>query len=277
MRDVLVRAESVDRWDDGVVAAARLAAAMHGALTAVHVVPIGIPPLSPYDPGLLAATAAMEVSRQMREAEEHAAEFAAWAASMGAKDPVWLTAAGDAAQALTHVAGWHDLLVARLDREDDDPWANPGGVGRMILSTRLPTLVLPAGASTDCTWETIAVAWNGSPESARALHSALPVLARAERVVILDGGTRDAPVMMPALDLAHWCTRHLPHADVRPLGHMGDGGESTGAALLAAAREAGADLLAMGAYGHTRLSEWVLGGVTRHVLCNTRIPLLMRH
>ena len=279
MSDVLVRAEHLDRWDAGVTTAARLAAALRGGLTAVHVVPIGIPPLSPYDPGLLAATAALEVSRQMREAEARAAEFTAWASSMGAKDPVWLTAAGDAAQALTRVAAWHDMLVARVDAADDDPWAHPGGVGRMILSTRLPTLVLPAGAdaATDVAFAIAAVAWNATPESARALHAALPLLERAQRVVILDGGSAQPPVMMPPLDLAHWTARHLPNAERRTLGHIGDGGEATGAALLAAARESGADLLVMGAYGHTRLSEWVLGGVTRHLLSNTRIPLLMRH
>lgn len=277
MSDVLVRAQALGHWDRGVEAAARLAATFRGALTAVHVVPIGMPPITTYDPGMLAAAAAMEAERQMREAEDHAEAFDAWAASMGARNPVWLASTGDAAQALEYVAGCHDLAVAALDPSDDDPWAHVGGVGRIVLATRLPTLVLPPGIDAGRVFSTVAVAWNGRPGAARALHGALPFIARAHRVVVLTGEAQRPATMRRSFCLEDWLERHRPDADIHALGDIGDGGEPTGAALLAAARQENADLLVMGAYGHARFSEWVLGGVTRHVLAHADLPLLMRH
>jgi nucleotide-binding universal stress UspA family protein len=277
MTDVLVRAQTLGHWDEGVETAARLAATFHGALTAVHVVPIGMPPITTYDPGMLAAAAAMEAERQVREAESHADAFDAWAASMGARNPVWLASAGDAAQAMEYVAGSHDLVVARLDPADDDPWAHVGGVGRITLATRLPTLVLPAGCDAGTVFETIAVAWNGRPGAARALHAALPFVTRARHVVVLSSEAERPRSVRRSFCLEDWLERHRPDAEVRALGDIGDGGEPTGAALLSAVRRADAQLLVMGAYGHARFSEWVLGGVTRHVLAHADMPLLMRH
>jgi nucleotide-binding universal stress UspA family protein len=277
MTDVLVRAQALGHWDEGVRAAARVAATLRGALTALHVVPIGMPPVTTYDPGMLAAAAAMEAEHQVREAEAHADAFAAWAASMGARDPVWLASTGDAAQALEYVAGCHDLVVATLDPSDDDPWVHVGGVGRITIATRLPTLVLPAGRDVDAVSGTVAVAWNGRPGAARALHAALPFVQRAKRVVILTGEAERPPTARRAFCIEDWLARHRPDAEVHRLGNIGDGGEPTGAALLDAARREQAGLLVMGAYGHARFSEWVLGGVTRHVLAHADMPLLMRH
>ena len=277
MTDVLVRAQSLGHWDDGVCAAARLAATFRGALTALHVVPIGMPPVTTYDPGMLAAAAALAAERQVRKAGSRADAFNAWATSIGVRNPVWLAAAGDAAQALDDVAGCHDVVVARLDAADDDPWSHVGGVGRLTIATRLPTLVLPAGSDVERVFGTVVVAWDGRPGAARALHAALPFVARAQRVVVLTGEAERPATARRAFRLEDWLARHRPDAQVRRLGDIGDGGEPTGAALLSVARRERADLLVMGAYGHTRFSEWVLGGVTRHVLAHADLPLLMRH
>ncbi|GAB6196416.1 universal stress protein [Lysobacter xanthus] len=276
MKDVLVRAQSLDPWDEGVTAAAGLARTFAGGLTAVHVVPVGLPPLSPYDPGMLAAAAALEMSRQLREAQARAGAFTAWATAIGAREPAWICAAGDAAHVIREAAAWHDLLVVRLDRADIDPWAGPGGVGRIVVNAGVPVMVLPPGASPGPDFETVAVAWDGSPCAARALHGAQPFLARAGRVVVLDGARRALPPLAPGPDLARWCARNLPRAEIRPI-EAGDGGDGTGAALLAAVETLDAGLLVMGAWGHARLSEWVLGGVTRHVLAHATRPVLMRH
>ena len=276
MQDVLVRAQTLARWDESVETAARIAASFGGNLTGLHVVPLGLPPVTPYDPGLLAAAAALEARRQVQEAEGYADRFRAWALQMGAANPVWLASTGDAAAALEYVAGWHDLLVTRLDEGDDDPSANASGVGRIVVTTRLPTLVLPAACGVEEDFPTVAVAWNDSPGAARAIHAARPFLQRAERVVVLSG-CRQTPQLRPAFRLQDWLQRHVPNAEVVDLGDIGDGGSQTGARLLDAADREKANLLVMGAYGHSRFSEWVLGGVTRHVLQCTSRPVLMRH
>ncbi|MGY3264341.1 universal stress protein [Lysobacter sp. HA35] len=276
MRDVLVRSQRINAWDDGVRAAARIAAMLHGALTAVHVVPVGLPPLSPYDPGMLVAAAALEVARQRLECDRRAAEFDAWAASLGVRSSAWLSSAGDAARALRSVAGSHDLLVAEVDPKSDDPWTNPSGVGRLASATGLPTFVLPTPRTDERTVGTVVVAWDGSSGAAAALHSARPFIEQATRLVVLDGSRGAIEPTLPALELRHALARHRTEAEIRTV-DVGDGGEGTGAALQAEARALGADLLVMGAYGHARLTEWALGGVTRHVLCHTDVPLLLRH
>ncbi|WP_407909018.1 universal stress protein [Lysobacter claricitrinus] len=225
---------------------------------------------------MLAATAAMEIARQRRDCDGRAAEFDAWAASLGVRGTAWLSAAGDAARALRYLAGSHDLLVAGLDRKSDDPWDSPSGVGRLASATGLPTFALPAGHSGETAFGTVVVAWNGSPCAAAALHSARPLLERASRVVVLDGAGRASEPTMPMLDLHHVLARHRPDAEIQAI-EAGDGGEGTGAMLLRAARALAADMLVMGAYGHARLTEWALGGVTRHVLCHADMPLLLRH
>lgn len=117
----------------------------------------------------------------------------------------------------------------------------------------------------------ICVGWNGTAESASAVTAALPWLERAEAVRILssEGYQRRGP---SAEELAPYLAMHGVHADIATFGAV-DG--VIGAGLLAAAAEFGADLVAMGAYSHSRLRQLILGGVTRHVLEHAKLPILM--
>jgi nucleotide-binding universal stress UspA family protein len=274
MHDLLVRATRLDDQDAGVRVAAELAAGMRASLTALYVIPAGIAPISTsYDGGAMFAEYARELARLTEEAQRHAPVFSAWASSLGAANPAWLASAGDVADALAYAGNWHDLLVLPLDDGSADPWAGPAGVARVILRAALPCLVLPRGASLAPRVQTIAVAWNGSIESIRALHAALPLLAEARRVVILLGKRKELLEPLPAFALEQWCAAHIPHVEYAPL----DDDANDGPAILAAAHAASAGLLVMGAYGRSRFSEWVLGGVTRHMLEHADLPLLMRH
>lgn len=146
----------------------------------------------------------------------------------------------------------------------------------MVLRTHLPSIVVPRGwqaARLEC----IALAWNGSAESLRAMHAALPLLHRARRVVLLDGGERDLGIESgwnPRFDVQSYLRRHAVAIEHQVIAtddrHAGD-------ALLDAALKAQADLLVMGAFGRPRISEWVLGGATRKVLADATIPVFLRH
>jgi len=113
--------------------------------------------------------------------------------------------------------------------------------------------------------------WNGTAESASAVFAALPWLHRAEAVRILsaDGYQRRGPA---APELAAYLALHGIHADIVMFQSVD---KSVGAGLLKAARDFDCDLLAMGAYSHSRLRQLILGGVTRHVLENARLPVMM--
>ena len=120
---------------------------------------------------------------------------------------------------------------------------------------------------------TALVAWNGTRESVRAVSDALPLLGRAGKVMAIgvdEGGARRPP----ADALCAYLARHGITAE--PVALAG-GGEPVARLLLAKADEIDADLLVMGAYGHSRLRELVLGGVTRQVLAEARLPVLMAH
>ncbi len=117
----------------------------------------------------------------------------------------------------------------------------------------------------------ICLGWNGTAESASAVAGALPWLERAEAVRILSaqGYQRRGP---GAPELAAYLALHGVRADImmfKPINGV------VGAGLLAAAREFGCDMLAMGAYSHSRLRQLILGGVTRHVLENAALPVMM--
>jgi nucleotide-binding universal stress UspA family protein len=117
----------------------------------------------------------------------------------------------------------------------------------------------------------VCLAWNGTAESASSVQAALPWMQRADAVAILsaEGYQRRGP---GAPDLAAYLALHDVHAEIVTFRAVGG---SVGAGLLAAAADFDSDLLSMGAYSHSRLRQLILGGVTRHVLENSRLPVMM--
>jgi nucleotide-binding universal stress UspA family protein len=136
-----------------------------------------------------------------------------------------------------------------------------------LFATGRPVLVVPAG------WRGgfgrhLAVGWCDTPATRQALTALHPWLAATETVTVLTVGDAAAPPRdAPLAGLPGKVT----HRVVAPAA------EGDGAALLAAAQEAGADGLAMGAYRRGRMLEWMLGGVTEHVLHHANLPLLLAH
>jgi len=270
--DLLVRATRYPEWDPGVVFATGLAGQLRAGLTAIHVVQGGIPPIWDYDAAVLLTEYAAAIDEQLQQARAAGPFFEAWAESMGTVFPQWLVAQGHVGDALRYTGNWHDLLV--LARNDEDPWGNPAALASIALHVDLPCLVVPPGREQlklDC----IAIAWNGSVEAIRALHGALPLLQRAKRIVLLMGKRRTLLPAVPAPEFAleAWCRRHDFAVEFEMLDDTAD----TGAPIHEAARAAYADLLVMGAYGRSRFAERILGGVTRYMLQQTDLPLLLRH
>jgi len=139
-----------------------------------------------------------------------------------------------------------------------------------LVETGRPVLIVPHKEAAKI-GSAVAIAWKNSAESARAVQAALPFLAAAQKVVILSA-TEEATDQDPE-GLQTYLAWHGIRASVEKLKPRGD----IGPALLAAAEKAGSDLLVMGAYGHSRVRQMILGGVTRHVLGHAAIPVLMAH
>lgn len=271
MRDLLVHALRYQEREPAVAYAAALAARMHAALTAVHVPP-GMPVLPAYDVGTVLVQYAEFLEEELRGAREAEPAFMAWASSLGVVHPRWLVSSGHVANVLQYVGNWHDLLV--LGADPADPWGAPAGLAEIVLTSGLPCLVVPAGVQAGqglC--ERIVIAWNASSEAIRALHAALPLLQRASAVTLLVGEPKPSDRPLPEFRLGDWLQRH----DLAPERVRLDPTQDAGEAILREVAQRGADLVVMGAYGRTRLAEWVLGGVTRHMLRHSPVPVFMRH
>jgi nucleotide-binding universal stress UspA family protein len=278
MRDILVFSESFKRWGGSVEYAARLACAFDAHLTGIWVCASPMAALPSFEePGLFAEVLNATLDLE-KEAAASAAAFGAHVLQLGQRKASWQVAEGYVPESLAIAGSWHDLLV--VGRSDHAAWGALPSVGNIVLGVGgLPCIVVPEQPSTPVpALDTVAIAWNGSTEALRAVHAALPLLQGARRIVVLQGEQRP-PVRMaawlPPFDLAGYLLRHGMTAESRPL--QGDSEDDVGAALLGAAAEVGAGLLVMGAYGHTRFREWVLGGVTQHVLAHATLPVLLRH
>lgn len=141
-----------------------------------------------------------------------------------------------------------------------------------ILGTGRPLLVTPPSVP-ETIGGNIAIAWNGSAEAAHSVGTAIPFLVKATSVTVLsaDKGQTPGPGAAELIDYLSW------HGIKATATAVAVEGGSTGSALLAAASSAGADLMVMGAYTHSRMREMIMGGVTRRVLEKTDIPVLMAH
>ena len=267
MHDILVIAQDCETWQPHVRYAAGLAAKLRGSLNAIHVSPRRIP--VPADAPAAFAEEIVEIYREEAMRARRADKpFTRWAAERGAQHSRWRVAEGAPVDVLEAAANWHDLLVL-------DTHAAPFGedileTGSAIVRTGLPSMLVPAGVD-KVQLDTIVIAWNGSSQCARAVRAALPLLQGAKRVVIVRAG-RSA---LPACDeIEGFLDQHRLRSERLDL----DADErDAGAPLMDAARHVSADLLVLGAYGRSRFSEWMFGGVTRYVLQHVAVPILMHH
>jgi nucleotide-binding universal stress UspA family protein len=159
-------------------------------------------------------------------------------------------------------------ILPHPDRAQDEAGADtPHAV---LFDSGRPVLIVPrakpATIGTRC-----CLAWNGTVESSAALSAMLPWLKQAQAVRVLHAGAyqRHGPT---AAEVIPYLALHGISADVAEFTPVN---RDVGAGLLAAAADFGADFLGMGAYSHSRLRQLILGGVTRHVLENSKLPLLM--
>ncbi len=133
---------------------------------------------------------------------------------------------------------------------------------------------MPYAGRLDRIGENAVVAWNGSREAGRAVQDALPLLAMSSVVTLLLVNPEEDVDIELAEDLVGHLGRHGLHAKTQVIRKELSAVSDT---VLAQVAELDADLLIMGAYGHSRLREMILGGVTRDILRDMNVPVLMAH
>jgi len=178
------------------------------------------------------------------------------------------------------IAGREEDVVAQQSRlydmavvphpEADDDVSSSDALHAVLFDSGRPVLIAPRVAPPTIGTR-VACAWNGTAESAAAVNAALPWLHRAEAVRLLHSTDyqRRGPAVEGIRAYLRW---HEIQAEIEAFKPQT---REVGAGLLGAVRDFNADLLCMGAYSHSRLRQLILGGVTRHVLENADIPVLM--
>jgi nucleotide-binding universal stress UspA family protein len=190
----------------------------------------------------------------------------------------WIFRESDETGSAIAEAALYDLVVVGQPNPDA---GLTGAIGlrpqEIVLSCGRPVLVVPyAGEFLDVGRE-ILVAWNGSRESSRALHDAMFLLPEAESVTLIEIDPPAPGAAAPAASAAQVAaalTRRgiAAKAETDTAGDIG-----VSDLLLSRAADLGADLLVMGAYGHSRMREFVLGGVSRDIFRHMTVPVLMSH
>jgi len=181
----------------------------------------------------------------------------------------------DAVDAVALNARYADLVVAGQQKDNEASGVDAGFVPRMLLSVGRPVLMVPYVGVFRAPQKRVLVAWNGSREATRAVTDALPLLTRASQVdVIVFNPTRQTHGDVPGADIALYLARHNVNARVTQEQARDI---DVGNLLLSRAADLDSDLIVMGAYGHSRVAELVLGGVTRTLLESMTVPVLMSH
>jgi nucleotide-binding universal stress UspA family protein len=171
------------------------------------------------------------------------------------------------------IARRFDLSVVRQSEPDKD---TPHSliIESALFDSGRPVLVVPYVQKSGGTFDRVMVCWDGSRSAARAVGDAMPLLERAKSIEIVIVGDRPKSKEMPGADIAQHLARYNAKVRVEEI-VVSDLDAAN--AILSHAADSSADFMVMGGYGHSRLREFVLGGVTRTMLATMTIPTLMSH
>lgn len=267
MRSILLHIHNDPGQDARLQAAAELARLVQGHLTCIQ--PIAYPAYVAADPMAYAGTATLleaiqGEARTFRQAIEVrlAPEATPWE---------WVEVQGNAATAIVSESRLSDVVVLS-QASHGGPAEMLSIVGDVALHARTPVLAVPREQPVFDPGGTAVVAWNGSHEAANALRASAGLLSHAEAVHLVTVG--DQPESHSAARAVRYLARHDIAVQAHERPHRD---RSIAEALFDAAREFNAAYLVLGAYGHSRFRERLIGGVTRWMLDHSTIPLFLAH
>ena len=276
-KTILVHLDGTTRCSERVAIASRLALDFDAHLVGVYVTPW------PFPPGGLVVHPTEEMIERLQVMERRQAEdvsdlFSERTRAAGLQAAEVRRAEGDTVAALALHARYADLLI--MGQADPDAARDVTSMidfpDATVLAASRPALIIPYAGSFPRLGQHILVAWDASQQAARSVSGALPLLKRAKRVTILvvnpdrAGGHGE----VPGADIALYLARHGINAEAREE-HVRD--IDVGNWLLSRSFDLSTDMIVMGAYGHSPVRERLFGGVTRSLLSQMTVPVLMEH
>lgn len=225
--------------------------------------------------GGAAATAAFAATQERAQAQADAAlavfETEARVAGISYKTTALTGLPYEAAAAIGHLSRLHDMSVVLQPEPDRVTFDNDIPL-EVLFQSGGPVLFIPYTHKGPLGWKRVGIAWDGSRLAARAVRDAAPFLSAASSITIVtvNEAKEGAPPQALAASLAR---RGLASA----VQHIDCGRRDIQPALLSIAADEAFDLIVMGGYGHSRLQERILGGVTRGMMQSMTVPALMSH
>ena len=215
-----------------------------------------------------------EENRKTAEAAVDRFEAAAKAAALSAETRVVDASLAGAADLFGRIARRFDIAVVGQARREQGASEELLIEGALFGSGR-PVVVVPYTQKEGLKLDRILICWDGSRPAARAIADAIPLLGRAKTVdIVVVIGERDKSGEITGRNMRRHLARHGIETEIK---HITASGGVAQNAILAHAAETGATFIVMGGYGHSRLREFILGGVTRGILKSMPVPVLMSH
>ncbi|WP_018719325.1 universal stress protein [Arhodomonas aquaeolei] len=274
-KDLLVYVDEGAALDDTLALAARFAERFEAHVAGLAVVPFRLP-LEMSQPSRI-RDYGTRMRRRLETLEQHfgkalSRQNGEWRAHDG------FTEGGERLEVISRHARYADLILMGQPDVSSDVDAPPVDLpAQVAVASGRPVLAVPHGGWSGAVGDHVVVGWNGSREAARAISDALPLLqtAKTVRVQVFTGRNRlDGHGELPGSDIATMLSRHGVIVEVvRDAGGSADPASS----LVAAAKDSGADLIVMGAYGQPRVRELVLGGTTHEMMRVMDRPVLLAH
>ncbi len=285
LKDLLVYADATPRGTARLCLAAAMARHQNCRLTVLYVKDLTAGQVArrkAAEFGLLSGSEIAKLDRRFHLANEAAAEQVQDRLKRLTEeayfDAEWRCIVGAPATVVPQQARAADLCIVSQEGAEDD--ALPPGLSfseSLLFVTGRPVLFVPRQGNFAAAGRNVMIAWNGSRPATRAVSDALSLLEHADRVTLLTINARDLlrrAGSVPAEEMLAHLRRHGVPAETHDVESQGG---PIADIILAAAHDLRADLLVAGAYGHPKLWERMFGGVTRDLLEQMTLPVMMSH
>ncbi len=273
LHDILVLLDEFAHTADRLRLAADLAAAHGATLVGLRVEMHPRLPRQLRTPVVDAAVVAHDAAIRANS-DRLKAELSETAKRCGIDHEWWLVEDGGTDDIVDSARYTDIVVVQQHDRSDDEEFPADELIHQLLVRAGRPVLITPNWPVNGVVGSRAVIAWNGSREASRALADAMPLLAKAERtLLVIEGG--DGVDERLARVSGHLSRHGIGNVTTQVL--TSDDSIQTGGDILRAGNTIDANLLVMGGYGKSRLSEKLFGGVTEFVLYHARLPVLMSH
>jgi nucleotide-binding universal stress UspA family protein len=275
VRDIIVNLNVTEKGSGVGKYAISVAAALEAHLTGVAFIYDPVVPIS--GAGYIPA----EIIETQRDDNETAAEAAIKSFTTATEqagisaEPVMTSASlAGASDQFARMARRFDLAI--VGQADPEISSMEQIIGETTLfESGRPMIMVPYIQKAPFKTDNVMICWDGSRTAARAIADAIPIIGKSGRVeIVIVANERGKQDEIEGVDMGQHLARHGLKVDVH---RISGGNIDVGDALLSHAADSGADLMVMGGYGHSRLREFVLGGVTRSIFGSMTLPVLISH